>query len=497
MSYVCEEHLGRDRILQGNTLTMANILFCLPVLLLILEPAALDSSRKRSESSGPSSTQLLRYEEGHVIVNKSVLDKLAQLTGPIHVLTAIGDARIGKSTALNLMAAMMESKDKKGRVQSVPPVFSVCGSLDTCTKGVWVYVLPLQTRGHLIILDVEGTDLGGDLITTQFSLLTAYVATDIVVFLKEAVPPRAAIFLHELARLKERQHQANAGHVGFTQKLYVVIRDPLKPPEDVSLAEYVSQSLTSPTYCFNDKAECMLLEKHFLYSQKINVYSMPYVNRRHQKSLEWTSKDKSYLRTIETLTLDLKNAASVRSTTPDSMVSGSLLSGIIQTFLATFGSLEISGKLGSTHICPGNQCPAQGGHIEKITPEELPVSDTTVGSNSPENIPDNNQDGETGSDQNKLGTIDIESIIKTPFETMGPGVYSYVMSNMKRLGPTGKSTSAGSGEGSCSNAERDTSNSDCDSTRKDTMTKWSKAVRGFIDDMADALDDFFESVMDD
>ena len=473
---------------------MKHLVLSLACLQLLLGYSSPDEDKKASVPV-VTSDQLLQYDDvtHRVLLNRAVLDKLSSLQGPLHVMTAIGDARIGKSTALNVMTAMLTTKDKKGKVHSVPPVFSVCESLETCTKGVWMHTLPLQQGGHMVMLDVEGTDLGGDLITTQFSLLTSYLSADVLIFLKESVPKRAAIFLHELARLKERL-KLHTSDVYTSQMLYVVIRDPLKPPEDMSLKSYVSQTLTNPSHCIDAPEECKLLEKYFPLT-KVNVYSLPYVSRRHQKSLEWTLKDKAYLRTLSSLTFDLKSAIDSNTETSS---QGQVFSGIIRTFMRTLQPNMVSSPQagGSNGVCePGDKT------CQETTEIDTTTSTDTNGKTAVNT--DQSVSGEqlTATGPQKIGSIDIEKIIKSPFETMGPGVYSFVMDNIKRLRPSSPSSKTES------NDQDDDSDSDddckdldglsCDSRKSKgaPVSKWAKAVRDFIDDIADALDDFFSSVM--
>ena len=122
--------------------------------------------------------QLLSYNENtkRFQLNPRALRAIENLQAPVKVVAAVGDARIGKSTLLN-MAYLHWDKDYP-RGGDLP--FDVGSSTKACTRGVWIHVRRLPEGGSLVLVDVEGTQLGNDAITAQLSALTTVMSSFIL-----------------------------------------------------------------------------------------------------------------------------------------------------------------------------------------------------------------------------------------------------------------------------------------------------------------------------
>lgn len=188
------------------------------------------------------SYRLLSYDEvdKKFCLHDSALKVLKKLPAPVKVLAAVGDARIGKSTFLNMAYLHWDpSYPLRGNLP-----FGVGSTTQPCTRGVWIYVRCLPKGGSLVFVDVEGTQLGDDAVTEQLSAFTAVMSSLIILFVREVVNNAALIFLYHTTKLGKMFPDSERFPL-----LQVAIRDPLGlSPHFPSRQEEVVHSLTAPNH---------------------------------------------------------------------------------------------------------------------------------------------------------------------------------------------------------------------------------------------------------
>ena len=115
-----------------------------------------------SAATGSQAKILLESVDNKTVykLNKDNLEKISQLEGPIRVVAAVGNARVGKSTTLNLISHIWNGKNEYSAVEEI---FKTGHSHVAVTRNVWAHMIKLKDeKGNIVLLDVEGTDLGDD-----------------------------------------------------------------------------------------------------------------------------------------------------------------------------------------------------------------------------------------------------------------------------------------------------------------------------------------------
>ena len=164
--------------------------------------------------------QLVSYDlSDKYRLHEAALSDIEELPGPLLVLTAVGDARIGKSTFLNMVDLHWDPTfPRRGSM-----AFEVGDTTKACTRGVWVHTRRLPEGGSLVLVDVEGDNLGNDAVTEQLSALTAVMSSYILLFVQEVVNNAALEFLYHTTELgKMFPDSDDFPHLG------VAIRDALE-----------------------------------------------------------------------------------------------------------------------------------------------------------------------------------------------------------------------------------------------------------------------------
>ena len=113
----------------------------------------------------PSITQqkpaeiLIKYNKTEDIfeLNKAVLEDLLQLQRPIRVIAVVGDARIGKSTTLNVISHIWSEVNHS----YVEEIFKTGDTQEAVTRGVWCHIIHPQDKkgGNVLLLDVTVTSV--------------------------------------------------------------------------------------------------------------------------------------------------------------------------------------------------------------------------------------------------------------------------------------------------------------------------------------------------
>ena len=235
-------------------------------------------------------------------LNQVVLDEISQLEVPIRVIAVIGNARVGKSTTLNLISHILNGTSEN----SAPEIFKTGDSFEAVTRNVWAHIIRLQHEtGSILLLDVEGTDLGDDTITDRLSMFTALMSSSLNVFAKHIVGNSDINFLYRIARLSDLVFKDKSVRQNFL-KLRIVIRTDLDPPTD----NYILDEIFKPKNPTKTQEKGKIIRKYFP-RDSIEVYHIPSVDRRLLKDSK--KMNKSDWKAFQRLADKLKNSPEKRS----------------------------------------------------------------------------------------------------------------------------------------------------------------------------------------
>jgi len=160
-------------------------------------------------------------------LNQDILGKISELQGPIRVIAAVGNARVGKSTTLNLISHIWTGKNENSAVEEI---FKTGDSYDPVTHNVWAHIIKSNNEnGNIVLLDVEGTDLGDDKVTDRLSMFTAMMSSALNLFAFNILGNGGTGFLYRIARLSKLVFEDKDIQSNFP-KLRVVIRTSLARP---------------------------------------------------------------------------------------------------------------------------------------------------------------------------------------------------------------------------------------------------------------------------
>jgi len=234
-------------------------------------------------SEGKPAQLLLRFnsETEMFELNKNLLLEIAELQRPIRVIAVVGDARIGKSTTLNLINHVWSGASEN----YIEEVFKTGDTVQPVTRDVWAHAFQPRDEqgGNVVLLDVEGTNLGDDALTTHLSMFTALISSGLNLFVREVVQNNNLHFMFHMSRLSDLVFP-NISLENFP-KLQVVIRGNLKDPgEGETIEDYTKDSIVEPSFQKNMKEERQIIAKHFPRNQ-ISVIQIPYIEERERNLL--------------------------------------------------------------------------------------------------------------------------------------------------------------------------------------------------------------------
>lgn len=227
-------------------------------------------------TSGQESKQLLKYDNltKKFLLESDALAELSTLKAPIKIIAAIGDARVGKSTSLNLMRHFWKGESR----QDIEKVFNTSNEMAACTRGIWISAFN-DSAGSVVLLDVEGSNLGDDAKTNQFSIFATLLSSNLLLFAEESLTNHNRDFLFRVTRLTEEiwRDQMRDAAVNHFPGLRVVLRQSLDPPDGVSLQHFIINSVYG---VMDEKSE--ILRKYFS-NNKLAVSTISF-NKELQKS---------------------------------------------------------------------------------------------------------------------------------------------------------------------------------------------------------------------
>ena len=227
-------------------------------------------------------------------LNPDVLEEISQMERPIRVIAAVGNARVGKSTFLNVFSSIFSLERKSNAIEEV---FKSGASLNPVTRGVWAHIIRHPDKnGSILLLDVEGTDLGNDSVTDRLSMFTAMLSSGLNIFALQVVKNGDINFLYRIVRLSELVFEGKEIPNNFP-KLRIVLRTNLNVPDDDSLEDYIRQTIFHPDGQSMGKEK--IIKKYFP-EDRISVSHIPSVDnselfrdmKRLQESSAWESFEK-------------------------------------------------------------------------------------------------------------------------------------------------------------------------------------------------------------
>ena len=143
--------------------------------------------------------QLIDFSHGFQI-NPKAIDYLNSIKDEIIIVSVIGKARTGKSYLMNLLLDLIG----KG------PGFQVASSLQSCTKGIWLWGTPknsLNNNAKIVFLDSEGTSSTDKSTKTYDSRIFAVVVLISSLFLYNTY---SNIDEHGISELSLAAHLSNS-----------------------------------------------------------------------------------------------------------------------------------------------------------------------------------------------------------------------------------------------------------------------------------------------
>ena len=182
-----------------------------------------------STSTAEKAQWLVQYDKEvkEFELNEDALSELSLLRNPVKVVSAIGEARVGKSTTLNFVRHIWDCNSK--REEEVEEVFETGDTSKAVTRGIWMSVCEKE---NIVLLDVEGTNLGNDAVTSQISVFTSLMSSGIVVFSPETIKNDILNFLYEVTRLSEYIFKGIDGKTNNLGHLHLAIRGALHASEE-------------------------------------------------------------------------------------------------------------------------------------------------------------------------------------------------------------------------------------------------------------------------
>ena len=162
----------------------------------------------------------------------------------------------------------------------VEEIFQTGDTLLAVTRDVWAHIVkPKAMEGSVVLLDVEGTNLGNDSLTDHLSMFTALISSGLTVMVQTVFRNKNLDFLFRVSRLSDVIFR-NGSHERFAN-LRVLFRGHLCPPNGRRLEDYTRYSVVGPFSGANaHKNEIgRIIAKHFL-RNKISVSQVPFIGDR-------------------------------------------------------------------------------------------------------------------------------------------------------------------------------------------------------------------------
>ncbi|KAJ7380213.1 hypothetical protein OS493_010926 [Desmophyllum pertusum] len=248
----------------------------------------------------PSAKPLLTYDyqSDKFVLNETALRKLQTLQGPLRIISAIGDARVGKSTNLNLIRHFLDGNSNR-RIQKV---FKTSEYTEPCTTGVWMSVVrDTNNIGSTILIDTEGTNVGDNEITDSLSIFAVLLSSGLALFARERISNYNVQFLYRVSRFSEHIWEQDVqSAINPYPKLMVVLRDPLSPSPGNTLQNEIQDMI------LNDKRTYGQTIARLFPRDRIQVRDIPFVeDPKRLSDFEKFTRD-DYAKIASSLAADFK-----------------------------------------------------------------------------------------------------------------------------------------------------------------------------------------------
>ena len=238
-----------------------------------------------SSFGSPPAKQLLSYDyqSESFILSDDALREIEALPGPVKIISAVGDSRVGKSTILNFIRYFLAVNAE----QRVQKVFKTSNGMDPCTRGVWMSVLRNSNgAGSTILIDTEGSNQEDNVVTDLLSIFTVLMSSGLALFARDGLRNHNIEFLYRVSRLSEQIWKTDAQRPISYPKLMVILRGALSP---------------SPGNTLQAEIQDIILDQKSRYGQIIGRYFPR--NRITVRDIPFV-KDSRRLNNLETITSD-------------------------------------------------------------------------------------------------------------------------------------------------------------------------------------------------
>ena len=226
---------------------------------------------------GKNAELLLKFhtESETFELNQEVLNEILKLPSRIRVIAFLGDARAGRSTALNTIIHILSGSDQS----HIEEIFPTGNTVVSVTRDVWIHIIHPQNEGEdsFILLEVQGINVGEDVSVYYLSLFAALISSDVNVFVRERFDNNNLHFLFRMSRLRDLVFPD--AHVDSFASLRVVIRDALRAPDGHTIEDFVRDFIVEPTFEKNLQKERETIAKYFQKDQ-ISVSQIPHAADR-------------------------------------------------------------------------------------------------------------------------------------------------------------------------------------------------------------------------
>ena len=305
----------------------------------ILRVACLDS---------PSAKPLLsyHYQSEKFVLDETTLREIQALQGPLRIISAIGDARIGKSTNLNLIRHFLDGS----KTRNVQNVFKTCENIRLCTSGVWMSILRDKNNGgSIILIDTEGTNVGDNEITDLLNIFTVLISSGLALFTRERISNHNIKFLYRVSRLSEQFWDDDVHSVNSYPKLMVIVRDALSPSPGNTLQSEIQDMI------LNDKSKYGKTIGRLFPRDRITVRNVPFVeDSKGLSDLQKFTKD-NYANIASSLAADFKRFP-CKKTVRGGVIDGKTMANLARNLQVAINRNSWSGLSNTyvaleTHLC--------------------------------------------------------------------------------------------------------------------------------------------------
>lgn len=281
----------------------------------------------------PPAKPLLKYdgETKKFILIDDALRDIEVLNGPVKIVGAIGDARVGKSTNLNFIRYFLGGNKNQG----VQKVFNTSDSVEPCTTGVGISVVrDTNGAGSTILIDTEGTNLGNNENTDLLSIFTVLLSSGLALFAREAVQNHNVQFLYRVSRLSEQIWTQDAANTKSFPELMIILRDALSPSSGKTIQGEMKDFIIDGKYGET-------IERHFS-RDRIKVRDIPYVaDLKRLNDLEQFPRD-DYANVASSLAEDFKRFPA-KKTVGGAYMDGKMIADLARKLQAAINQNSWSG----------------------------------------------------------------------------------------------------------------------------------------------------------